>query len=298
MKRIYPAFGVLGMVVLFLAFQGCGCSTHGFGRDDVLEKSFTVGDGGTLTMDVRSGAIEIDSAPGNTVKIKVIRHVSTLSERKARRILDRNPIRIEQSGNNVSIKGESENHGLFSWLRNYNLRVKYIITVPAKTNLDLETAGGSVKVGNIEGNVKATTAGGSLRFGTIKGTIDGETAGGSIHVEKCTGDVNVETSGGSIRVEDAMGTVNAETAGGSITVALTQQPKGDCTLDTSGGSIHVRLIKDINADVDAETSGGHVSIDLNFQGKKDRNEIKGKINNGGPKLELHTSGGSIHIEQI
>ncbi|MGE5342331.1 MAG: DUF4097 family beta strand repeat-containing protein [Candidatus Omnitrophota bacterium] len=298
MKMLLPILIILGFVAIFWIFQGLGCTAFAFGKEDVIDRSFTVGDGGVLTVDVGFGSIEVNSASGNAVKVKVIRKLNTLSEKKAKEVLADHKIDINQSGNHVSVISESEHQGICSWFKNHNIQVKYIVTIPVKYNLDLKTRGGSIKVGDVEGAVKVKTSGGSLMFGNITGTIDGKTSGGSIQVNKCTGSLRVDTSGGSIDIVEAMETVNAETSGGSISAAITGQPKGDCTLGTSGGSVSVRLAREIKADVDAKTAAGHARIDLNFQGQVDRSRINGKINGGGPMLKIRTAGGSISIKQI
>src|SRR5207245_7672233 len=49
------------------------------------------------------------------------------------------------------------------------LQAEYKIVVPKKFNLDLKTAGGHIKIGDLEGEAKAVTAGGALKFGNIQG---------------------------------------------------------------------------------------------------------------------------------
>jgi len=53
--------------------------------------------------------------------------------------------------------------------------------------------------------------------------------------------------------------------------------------------------------VDARTSAGRVSTDFPvvavIQGEQKKNELRGKINGGGPLITAHTSGGSVHIRK-
>jgi hypothetical protein len=54
-------------------------------------------------------------------------------------------------------------------------------------------------------------------------------------------------------------------------------------------------------DVDARTSGGRVISDLPVvsivQGEQKKNELRGKINGGGPLITAHTSGGNVHLKK-
>jgi DUF4097 and DUF4098 domain-containing protein YvlB len=122
-----------------------------------------------------------------------------------------------------------------------------------------------------------------------------------VHVRNVTGKAVVGTSGGGIEVTDVQGAIEASTSGGSIQASLPSQPPGDCTLKTSGGSITISLSEQVRLNVDARTSGGRVVTDLPVvslvQGEQKRNVLQGKINDGGPLLTAHTSGGSVHLKK-
>lgn len=319
-KKIYRVTSVTCLFVFTLFFMYSCSSALLANTEDVISRSFDVSAGGTLTMDVSRGSIELDTGKGEVVKVKVIRKVGTSNESRAKEIFEKYKVDFSHSGRDVTI--ESDDHvsrgGLFSWLKGVNFRVRFIVTVPEKYNLNLKTSGGSISVSEIQGEVKAKTSGGSLTFDYVKGPVWGRTSGGSIKLEGCSGDVDVDTSGGSIRigkvegdvkavtsggsvhVKEVMGTINASTSGGSMSATISSQPEGDCSLTTSGGSITVDVKDDIKVDLDAKTSGGRVSTDfpITIQGEVSKTRIKGEINGGGPELYLRTSGGSIHIKKL
>jgi len=310
--------GVFVMTIIGLLSLSTGCSASFTQVEDVVSKTFTVGEGGTLTMNVGLGSIEIITENGNDINVKIIRKVNTSKHEKARGIFDQYKVDFNQSGKDLTIKNDYRSErGFFSWLDGKQLNIKYIITVPKKYNLDLNTKGGSVTISEIEGKVLTKTSGGSLKFNYINGSIYGRTSGGSIRVDKCTGNVDVDTSGGSIRIgrvegdikadtsggsitiEDASGTVKCDTSGGSINTTLSKQPKSNCKLTTSGGSITVFLAPDSKVDVNARTSAGRISTDFtDIQGNIEKSRMNAKINGGGPELFLETSGGSIRIKKI
>ncbi len=225
------------------------------------------------------------------------------------------------------------NRGNWGW-GHTKLKGLYTVSLPADCSLDLHTSGGSIRVTGTQAAVKAHTSGGSLRFVGLRGPLDGGTSGGKIEVSESTGELLLNTSGGSIEVHGGSGTLNSATSGGSIRVrnfagparirssggsltlenvagavtgstsggsisAVIPSPfPGAVRLDTSGGSITVKLPEAAAFNLDASTSGGGVSSDLPVQmeGKKKRNQLKGPVNGGGPTVELHTSGGGIHVK--
>jgi HSP20 family molecular chaperone IbpA len=232
-----------------------------------IEKSFDADEGDTLTVVTDAGSIRVETH--NKEEIEVFAEIDGRNE-------DDFEVTFNQTSNGLKIRGEKEGNG---W-RNWNLRVKFVVTVPKDYNVDLDTAGGSISVDDLNGNVDVETSGGSIKMGNING------------------DVDAHTSGGSIRTEDIDGNVNAHTSGGSIKVTMTKQITESASLTTSGGSVTANLIDDIKVDIDASTSGGRVHSDFDVDGVKRKRSIKGEINGGGPKLKLRTSGGSVHINSI
>ena len=305
--------------------------------EDKITKSFSVQSGGQLVVLADRGTIEIKTADRDSVDIEVTRKAGE-SRTKAEQTLKDHVVTTSQDGNKVEVHAKYEGEKLSGWFgRSPELQVNYLITVPRKFDVDLKTAGGSVKVAELTGKVQAASSGGSLSFSKIDGPLSGHTSGGSIAVAGCKGRVEistsggslnlgeiegdvtattsggsirgdklagksvVKTSGGSIEVAGIKGSMEAVTSGGSIRAELLEQPVGDCSFKSSGGGITVVFDEKVNVDVDARTSGGRVSSDLPvtsvIQGEQKKNELHGKINGGGPLITAHTSGGSVRLQK-
>ena len=289
---------------------------------DTVSRGFDVAPGGRLEVHTDRGAIEVRAAAGRRVEVEVTREGSEA---------ERLELTFDQRGDDVVVRGTHPgSRGWFNW--GGNQRIRFVITVPERYDVDLETAGGSISVDDLEGEVAAATSGGSLHFGRIRGPVRGrtsggsvqlagcvgdadvetsggsitigdvdgqvraETSGGSIHIDRARGSVHASTSGGSIRVDEVMGEIDAATSGGNVTAFISQQPAADCRLSTSGGSVSVQLATGIAVDVDAAASGGRVESDLALSGEtRTRASLRGKLNGGGPELRLRTSGGGVRI---
>jgi DUF4097 and DUF4098 domain-containing protein YvlB len=299
--------------------------------ESYIRKSFDVSAGGKLTIRADRGSINVKTGSGDRVEIEVTREPG---RGQSEEILKRHHISFTQDGKDVLVRAEMEDQKRF-W-KNNNLKVRYEVTVPAKYDVNLKTSGGSIAVRDLDGDAHTETSGGGLTFTAIKGPVFGRTSGGSIHVAGATRDVDVRTSGGGLTIDDAIGNivahtsggsihvgqtkgsitaetsgggielrgaggpVSARTSGGSIHAAITSQPNGDCLFTTSGGGIDVKLPADLAFDLDAHTSGGSVSTELSvtMQGEMKKNLLRSKLNGGGPKLTLSTSGGSIHLRKL
>jgi len=299
---------------------------------DTVSEEFMVKSGGTLTVDSDLGSIEIRTHGADRVDIEIIRKVKTSSRSEAEEVLDMLDIDMDKRGGDVLIKTTYDRRN--RWRRN-PLSLEYIITIPETYNVDLKTSGGGISVTDLRGKVKGKTSGGGLRFGNIDGPVYGKTSGGgitikssngdaelitsgggitmgdvhgdvkattsggSIHIDRVYGHVDAHTSGGGIKVEEVKGYINASTSGGTVTANVSGQPDDECRLTTSGGGIHVYLNRDVNMDIDAKTSGGKVSVDfpVTVSGEIKKNQLKARLNNGGPLMYLRTSGGSISLSE-
>lgn len=323
---------IIGVTLLTLA-----AVTASAELEDKITKSFQVQPGGQLVVMVDRGSIEVKTADGESVDIKVTRKAGG-SRTKAEKTLKDHVVTITQDGNKVEVRAEYKGGKPSGWFgRSPELQVSFLITVPRQFDVGLKTAGGSVKVAGLTGKVQAQSSGGSLNFTKIEGPLSGHTSGGSISVAGCKGQVEistsggsltlgeiegdvtaktsggaihaneltgrsiVKTSGGSIEVAGIKGSIEAGTSGGSISAELLEQPAGDCSFKTSGGGITVALGEKLAVDVDLRTSAGRVSTDFPVatvvHGEQSKNELRGKVNGGGPLITAHTSAGSIRLQK-
>ncbi len=172
----------------------------------------------------------------------------------------------------------------------------------------LQTGSGSIRVNNVAGTVRAHTGSGSIEG---DGIGSGSTVNTSARFQgkalplasegssSSTGKayLDFETGSGSIRLQNIAGELRAHTGSGNIEAQGKQA--GDWELRTGSGGIRVRLPENSNFDLMARTSSGSVSTDfpITVQGTVNRRELSGSVNGGGPKLDLHTGSGSIHIEK-
>jgi DUF4097 and DUF4098 domain-containing protein YvlB len=281
---------------------------------DILEKSFDVKPGGKLMMQVDRGSIHVTTSESDRVQVHVVRELKRASESKAREVYASHQVNIEQDGDTVEIRADHpRKFHLFKKDPFNDLQVAYTVAIPSRFNVDLHTAGGSLKIGELHGTVLAKTAGGpitlagvhgsanlhtaggNLKIGRVSGDLIARTSGGGITIDAATGSIDAQTAGGPIEVRDAKGPVHASTSGGSVSASFTAQPNSKSSLTTSGGPVSVTLPQDVALSVTARTSGGSIHSDFAGDWNKHHTSFVGPINGGGPELVLSTAGGNIRI---
>lgn len=298
-----------------------------FATERRVERSFSVQAGGTLRLESDRGSVRVRTHDAEEVKVAVELDARAGASED---IFDQFELSFDQRNGDVIIQGKWRD--TWSW-GNRPLKVHYEIVVPNKYNLDVETAGGSIDVSDLEGQVRLHTSGGSIDLGNIAGAVKASTSGGSIGLRGASGPAELHTSGGSIQVGEVDGPVTARTSGGSVTVdgangdVVARTSGGSLRLrnirsnldaKTSGGSIHAEILEQIEqpaeirtsggsivlvvspnlkADIDASTSGGKVITDvpITVRGTIGKSSLEGQLNGGGPQITLRTSGGNIEI---
>jgi len=289
---------------------------------------------GPVQLEVRTGtgSIEVTAGVSGSVEVHgIIRARSGFfsaagSADKVRRIEENPP--IEQQGNVIQVGERAiEDESLYE-----GVSISYRIVVPAETALVSKSGSGSLTLEGLKGPVEATAGSGSLTIGSIGGDVQARAGSGSIRIDGVGGNLEVKTGSGSIDAHAVRGAITA--SAGSGTIELEQTGEGDVSihsgsggvrvrgvrgglsvstssgsiraqgemvrawsLEASSGGITVELPPEASFELDASTSSGDIDSErpVSVTGRTSRKTLRGAVGNGGPRLEIETSSGSIVI---
>ena len=272
---MWMGFGKFQIMLILQSVLFAGLAIADAAVENNIERSFQVASGGRLTIDAERGSIEVRTADRDFVDVEIERKVKRGGKWSVEEVLEDLAITFDHSDDGVTIRAEYDQENRRRWNRERNrLRIKFLITVPQRYNVDLKTLGAGISIGDLEGEVRSQTAGGNLQIGSIKGPVWGQTTGGNIKLEGTEGDVDLKTSGGGITIGSVEGAIEAITSGGSIRI---DEATGSVNAKTSGGGI---TIGSVGGAVEAVTTGGSIRIDR-----------AGGVN-------AKTSGGGITVEEV
>lgn len=309
------------VVTLWLA---CAFVATSAWADFRKERALTLEPGGTFILETDIGDVALTGESISGARIVVTSDVDL--ERDYDFAFDESTRRVK-----VTIKRRGMVRRFFDWFDRDHTRIT--IQVPTRTDVNLNTSGGSIRTARVSGAVGVHTSGGSLDIEGIGGDVDGTTSGGSIRMRDVRGDVEASTSGGSITITGVRGSLRAHTSGGGITI---DDVSGDLRASTSGGSVDVRgaggrveasssgggvtvrfapgnssggvvsssggsvrteIDPGAKVSIDASASGGSVNSDVpvTIQGRIESHSLRGDMNGGGALLRLRSSGGGVRI---
>jgi len=212
-----------------------------------------------IVVEIDVGSINITGADVTDCNGTAEIRVRASSEEEAREIAEKVEIKLIKEGKTLTLKIEKP-----SMKKSYSVSVRYNITVPKQTNLQLESDVGEISISQISGQIEI------------------ETDIGKIKCKEISGDIDLESDVGEVKV------VYCETAPALQNISI----------QTDIGAINLTVPTDFSARVDARTDVGSISTNLPLKvtgtvGKK----LRGTIGDGKGKVSLRTDVGSIKIKQ-
>lgn len=248
-----------------------GCS--GFAEE--WNRTYQVGDKPALHVETNDAAIEISRGVSKTISARVITEGYKISSGDVR-------VTEHQSGDGVDLQVHVPNQwGVQLGWRNRRVRVE--VQVPSETALDLHSGDGHINVAGTAGPARIDTGDGAIEVRDFTGSIKGHTGDGHMKIDGVLTDVDLRTGDGHIE----------------LTVRPGSKMNGGWLIHTSDGRVEARLPEDFAAELYAHTGDGHIQLDIpvTVNGSIERSRIRGKMNGGGPLLEITTGDGSIRINK-
>jgi hypothetical protein len=222
-------------------------------------KTYPLAAGGRVEIANVNGRIGVEAWDGATVEVRAERTGKGSTPEAARRMLDRIEIREDVAPGRIRLETKVANAS--HWFGG-GTEVRYYVKVPAQAELALETVNGGIEITGVRGRVTAETTNGGVTARQLGGSIEASTTNGGL-------DVEVDT------VADRG--INLECTNGGITLRLPRTAKADLSARITNGGI------------DAE------NVDIALTGEATRRRLEGRLNGGGPRIDLEGTNGGIRI---
>jgi Putative adhesin len=258
------AAAVASCLVFALAGSGCDISLGdgGFGiglagqSADTWTRSYTVAGGGRFEVVNVNGLVQVEPGAGPAIEVRAERRAKATSDEGARELLGKVEMREDVKPDAVRLEAK-----LPKTFRG-GVDVKFFVKVPAGINVIARTVNGGIKLISVPNDVEAST-----------------------------------TNGG-VEADQVSGTLRISTTNGGVRLSLNGLGKGGLRAETVNGGVNVELPKEASANLSAHAVNGGLGVDnlqLEVIGTQSRHRLEGKLNGGGPPIELGTTNGGIHV---
>jgi hypothetical protein len=221
-------------------------------------RTYDLAKGARLDVVNVDGSIEAFPASGAQAEVRVVREVRAHTDEAAQEMLKKITINEQISPDHVQI-ATTELRQFAGFMK--SVRIEYRVGLPPGLNVSLRTQNGNVRLENVQGQITASATNGVVTGRRVAGAID------------------------------------ASLVNGGIVMDLASM-SGDVRLVTVNGGIRLEVPADLNATLDASAVNGGISIgdEVPLEAtERERARVSGRINKGGPRLQLQTTNGPIRI---
>jgi hypothetical protein len=243
-------------------------------RADEWSKTYHLTGKPDLRIETSDANIRVHTWDQKTIEAKVITTRYKIGE---------GGIRVEehQNGDSVEINVRYPHHGFTIDFGNH--RVDIIIQMPREGKVNLRTGDGKIEIAGLKGEMDLHSGDGSENLDAVDGRLRASTGDGHIRANGRFDELDLKTGDGHVEVQAATGSSLA----------------GEWRLETGDGNVSLEVPGNLAADVDLHTSDGHIDLDVPVatEGKVRENEVRGKLNGGGPLMTIRTGDGSIHLRK-
>jgi hypothetical protein len=238
-------------------------------------KSYQVGNNANLHVDTNDASIEVTRGVSNTISAHITAEGYSIGNSGVR-------ITERQDGDKVDLQVHIPNQ----WGVHFNMHqgVHIQVQVPPLAALDLHSGDGHIMVNGITGQARLDTGDGHITVQNFTGNLRGHTGDGHMSIDGSFSDLDLRTGDGHI----------------DLSVHPGSKMSSGWMIHTSDGRVNARLPEDLAAELYAHTGDGRIVLDLpvSVSGSIERTRVRGKLNGGGPLLEITTGDGGIRIARF
>jgi hypothetical protein len=242
---------------------------------DDWSKKFTISGHPELRVDTNDGAVTIRTWDRKEIEARVTTAGWKIGSGEV-------TVVEHQTGDRVELEVRIPHRNFEISFGHRSVRVE--LQVPREIRTDIHTGDGGITVDGLHGETRLSTGDGHIEAERLDGTLDAQTGDGRMRVRGRFDLLNLHTGDGSIEAEIESGS----------------KISSEWRVRTGDGHVTLRLPSNFAADLDVHSGDGHIDSDLpvTISGSRRDNELRGKLNAGGPPLVVRTNDGSIRLERL
>jgi hypothetical protein len=307
---------------MVLGVTAFGAETETGVVDRIVERRFAVGDHASLSLETFYGPVKVsvgEGADAQLIRVTVRESIDANTEAEADRELKNFDLAIEEkTPGKIEVRAKERRSIRWSWQKWPPIGLEFEVSVPRQCVLKIFSHDGAISVQALVGSVDLTNDAGPITVGMIAGNLSVKAARGDVAITGCSGELNVRAeagnvmigraegktlvqgTNGSIEVQKSHGNLTARGDGSDLKIGFAYPINGDATVSAAGGDISASFEEKISADLAARAStfGEVRGRDLKMKitrGGLGKSSLEAQLNQGGPLISLHASGGNIRL---
>jgi len=247
---------VVLVVAAWIVGRQLGIGSHGEGRFE-LNQNYQLAPSARVDVSGINGPVEITTSDTDTAEVHIL---ITARDEEA---LENHPINVQQSGSNLTIRGENRNGWrIWRWLKgSEDVHQSVTLKLPRQVELSARGVNGRVSVGALDG---------------------------AVHIAGVNGKVEIER---------ATGTADVSGVNGAVSLGLTHLGTEAPRVSGVNGRVELRFADDVNADLVVRGLNGNVTNDLTNSTltQEGHSTWRAHIGTGGTLISINGVNGSVRL---
>ena len=261
-----------------------------FQERDEFNKTYELAAGARVEVSSIRGRVEITNSDSATAEVQIIRTARNRAD------LEYHKIEVTQTGNSLVVRGVQESEDR----RRDNIQVNHhvILKLPRHIDLAVSSVSGSLKAGDVEGQVHVSSISGSARIGNVGGKLQVSSVSGSLEAGNVGAEARVTSISGNVRLGQVNGSLEVSSVSGTMNAALVNLSPEGIQIKSVSGSVEIAFKSDVNADFSAEHISGEVYLDVpnvTRDTEVKSPNVRARLGAGGTPITISSVSGNIRL---
>lgn len=263
--------------------------TPGAERDE-FKQTYQLAAGARVEVSSIRGRVEVTNSDSATAEVEIIRTARNRAD------LEYHKIEVAQTGNTLVVRGVQEPDDR----RRQNIQVNHrvILKLPRHIDLSVSSVSGSLKAGDVDGQVHVTSISGSAKMGNVGGKLQVTSVSGSLEAGNVGAEARVNSISGNVRLGQVNGSLEVSSVSGTLNAALLSLSPEGIQIKSVSGSVEIAFKSDVNADFSAEHISGEVYLDVpnvTRDTEVKSPNVRARIGVGGTPITITSVSGNIRL---
>ena len=261
-----------------------------FQERDEINQTFQLAPGARVDVSSIRGPVEIVSGDTATAEVRIVRSARTRAD------LEYHKIEVAQTGNGLVVRGVQEPEDR----RHENIQVNHhvMLKLPRRIDLSVKSVSGSLKVGDVDGQMHVSSISGSANIGNVGGKLQVSSVSGSLEIGNVGADARVNSISGNLGLGQVNGSLDVSSVSGGLNATLVSLSPQGIHIRSVSGSIELGFKSEVNADFKADSISGQVHFDMpnvTRDTEEKSHNVRARIGAGGTPISITSVSGNIRL---
>ena len=261
-----------------------------FKERDEFNQTYQLAPGSRVEVSSIRGRVEITNSDSTTAEVQIIRTARNRAD------LEYHKIEVQQSGNSLVVRGVQEPEQR----RHDNVQVNHqvILKLPRSIDLSVSSISGSLKAGDVDGQVRVSSISGSAKMGNVGGKLQVSSVSGSLDVGNVGSEARVTSISGNLGLGQVNGSLEVTSVSGALNATLVSLSPEGINIRSVSGSVEIAFKSDVNADLNAQNVSGEVYLEMPNVTRDNETRspnVRARIGAGGTPITINSVSGNIRL---